>query len=92
MTSLYINPLIFNCKKNEISLDKNTIEWKKQIATVAKKKDLSAIEYLNQKYGSKIDEFIVNNNNNNNNNDNINNNNNNNNKNNNNNNNNSYYY
>ena len=54
MTSLYINPLTFNCKKNEIALDKNTIEWKKQIATVAKKKDLSAIEYLNQKYGSKI--------------------------------------
>ena len=38
MTSLYINPLTFNCKKNEIILEKKSIEWKKQIATVAKKK------------------------------------------------------
>ena len=57
MTSLYIHPLTFNCKNNEISLEKKSIEWKKQIATVAKKKDLSAIEYLNQKYGSKIQIF-----------------------------------
>jgi len=54
MTSLYISPLTFNCKKNEIALNLKTIEWKKQIATISKKKDLSAIEYLEQKYGDKI--------------------------------------
>ena len=54
MTSLYISPLTFNCKKNEIALNPKTIEWKKQIATISKKKDLSAIEYLEQKYGDKI--------------------------------------
>jgi len=59
MTSLYIYPLTFNCKKNEIVLEKNSIEWKKQIATVSKKKDLSAIEYLNQKIGTKINNAVV---------------------------------
>ena len=54
MTSLNINPLIFNNNKNEVSLSPKTIEWKKQIATLSKKKDLSAIEYLNSKYGAKI--------------------------------------
>ena len=54
MTSLNINPLIFNNNKNEISLSSKNIEWKKQIATLSKKKDLSAIEYLNSKYGAKI--------------------------------------
>ena len=57
MTTLNINPLIFNNNKNEVSLSNKTIEWKKQIATLSKKKDLSAIEYLNTKYGSKIKEF-----------------------------------
>jgi len=54
MTSLNINPLIFNNNKNEVSLSPKPIEWKKQIATLSKKKDLSAIEYLNSKYGAKI--------------------------------------
>ena len=52
-----INPLIFN--KNEIALSTEIIEWKKQIATNSKKKDLSAIEYLNQKYSIKLTNAVV---------------------------------
>ena len=54
MLSLYVNPLIFNCKKNEITLGKDTIEWKKQVATVSKKKGFTQADYLTQKYGEKI--------------------------------------
>ena len=32
MTTLYIKPLTFDCKKNEITLGIENIEWKKQIA------------------------------------------------------------
>ena len=52
MLSLYINPITFN--KNEIVLGKETIEWKKQVATVCKKKEFTHIDYLNQKYAEKI--------------------------------------
>jgi DNA-directed RNA polymerase subunit M/transcription elongation factor TFIIS len=57
MTSLKINPLLFNNNKNEVSLSSKSFEWKKQISTFSKKKDLSAIEFLNSKYGSKIKQF-----------------------------------
>ena len=59
MTSLNINPIIFNNTKSEVSLSNKTIEWKKQIATLSKKKDLSAIDYLNTKYGSKIKQIHI---------------------------------
>ena len=52
MLSLYINPITFN--KNEIVLGKDTIEWKKQVATVSKKKGFTHSDYLTQKYCSKI--------------------------------------
>ena len=60
MTSMYINPLVFNSKKDkdEILLSKEKIEWKKQIATVSKKKDFTAVEYLNEKIGNKIDSIV----------------------------------
>ena len=52
MLSLYINPITFN--KNNIILGKESIEWKKQVATVSKKKGFTHIDYLNQKYAEKI--------------------------------------
>ena len=58
MTSLNINPLVFNNSNSEVKLSNKTIEWKKQIATLSKKKDLSAIEFLNTKYGSKVKQLL----------------------------------
>lgn len=52
MLSLYINPITFN--KNEIVIGKDKVEWKKQVATVSKKKGFTHIDYLNQKYAEKI--------------------------------------
>ena len=52
MLSLYINPITFN--KNNIILGKESIEWKKQVATVSKKKGFTHIDYINQKYAEKI--------------------------------------
>jgi DNA-directed RNA polymerase subunit M/transcription elongation factor TFIIS len=54
MLSLYVSPLKFDNNKKDIKIGDERIEWKKQVATVSKKKDLEPIEYLNQKYGSKI--------------------------------------
>lgn len=38
MLSLYINPLKFDNKKKEIKIGDEKIEWKKQVATVSKKR------------------------------------------------------
>lgn len=54
MLSLYVSPLKFDNKKNEIKIGDEKIEWKKQVATVSKKKGLAPVEYLNDKYGSKV--------------------------------------
>ena len=55
MVSLFINPLTFDNKKNEILYSPNKIEWKKQIATVSLKKGFSVETYLNEKILSKLE-------------------------------------
>ena len=57
MANLTINPITFNTKKNEVILDKEKIHWKKQKATLSKKKYSSISKYLNTNYGN-----IINNN------------------------------
>lgn len=54
MTSLTISPLTFNSKKGEVFIDKEIIKWKKQKATLSKKKNSSAIDYLNTNYSNLI--------------------------------------
>jgi len=54
MLSLYVNPLAFDNKKNEVLQSEYKIEWKKQVATVSIKKGLSPIEFLNQKINNKL--------------------------------------
>jgi len=54
MLSLYVHPLTFDNKKNEILQSTYNIEWKKQVATVSIKKGLSPIEFLNEKINYKI--------------------------------------
>ena len=54
MATLTINPLTFNSKTNEVIIDKEIINWKKQKATLTKKKNISVIDYLNQNYGNLI--------------------------------------
>ena len=49
MVSLFIRPITFDNKKNEILQSNYNIEWKKQISTVSIKKGLTAIDFLNQK-------------------------------------------
>ena len=38
MATLTIKPITFNSKTNEVFIDKETINWKKQKATLSKKK------------------------------------------------------
>jgi len=52
----FIQLLTFN--DNNIIIDTSTIEWKKQTATNSKKKDLSAIDFLNTKYGLKLKDYL----------------------------------
>ena len=52
MANLTINPITFNTKKNEVIIDKESIKWKKQKATLTKKKNISVSEYLNINYGN----------------------------------------
>ena len=52
MANLTTNPITFNTKKNEVSIDKESIKWKKQKATLSKKKNISISEYLNTNYGN----------------------------------------
>lgn len=54
MLSLYVRPITFDNKKNEILQSNFNIEWKKQVSTVSIKKGLSAIDFLNQKINNKI--------------------------------------
>jgi DNA-directed RNA polymerase subunit M/transcription elongation factor TFIIS len=54
MTSLTINALTFNSKKGEVFNDKEIINWKKQKATLSKKKNDSAVDYLNTNYSNLI--------------------------------------
>ena len=54
MASLTIKPISFNSKTNEVIIDKEVFQWKKQKATLSKKKNTSAIEYLNLNYGNLI--------------------------------------
>ena len=54
MLSLYVRPITFDNKKNEILQRDYNIEWKKQVSTVSIKKGLSAIDFLNQKINNKI--------------------------------------
>lgn len=55
MVSLFVAPLTFDNKKNEILYSPHKIEWKKQIATVSLKKGLLPDAYLNEKILSKLD-------------------------------------
>ena len=57
MSNLTTNPITFNTKKNEVIIDKEKIHWKKQKATLSKKKYSSISKYLNTNYGN-----IINNN------------------------------
>ena len=54
MAQLTINPITFNTKKNEVIVDKEKIHWKKQKATLSKKKNNSISEYLNINFGNII--------------------------------------
>ena len=54
MSNLTIKPISFNSKTNEVIIDKEVFQWKKQKATLSKKKNISAIEYLNLNYGNLI--------------------------------------
>ena len=54
MTNLTLNPISFNSKTNEVIIDKETIHWRKQKATLAKKKNTSTIDYINQNYGNEL--------------------------------------
>lgn len=38
MTAISINPISFDSKKGEVNIDKEIIKWKKQKATISKKK------------------------------------------------------
>ena len=49
-SNLKINPISFNSKNNEVIIDKENIIWRKQKATNAKKKQKTAIDYINQNY------------------------------------------
>ena len=55
MLSLYVKPLTFDNKKNEILYSNYNIEWKKQVATVALKKGLSPVEFMNDKICIKME-------------------------------------
>jgi len=50
MSTVTINPISFDSKKGEVIIDKEIIKWKKQKATLSKKKNVSAIDYLNTNY------------------------------------------
>jgi len=54
MLSLYVRPITFDNKKNEILQSHYNIEWKKQVSTVSIKKGLSVIDFLNQKINYKL--------------------------------------
>lgn len=54
MLSLYVRPITFDNKKNEILQSHYNIEWKKQVSTMSIKKELSAIDFLNQKINYKL--------------------------------------
>ena len=54
MVSLFVNPLTFDNKKNEILYSPNKIEWKKQVSTVSLKKGLLPEVFLNEKILSKL--------------------------------------
>jgi DNA-directed RNA polymerase subunit M/transcription elongation factor TFIIS len=54
MVSLFINPLTFDNKKNEILYSPNKIEWKKQVSTVSLKRGLLPEVFLNEKILSKL--------------------------------------
>ena len=54
MANLTIKPISFNSKTNEVVIDKEVLPWKKQKATLTKKKNSSAIDYLNLNYGNLI--------------------------------------
>ena len=53
-SNLKINPISFNSKNNEVIIDKEIIIWRKQKATNAKKKQKTAIDYINQNYCNDI--------------------------------------
>ena len=55
MVSLFVNPLTFDNKKNEILYSSHKIEWKKQVATVSLKKGLLPEAFINEKILSKLD-------------------------------------
>ena len=54
MALLTIKPITFNSKTNEVLIDKEIINWKKQKATLSKKKNISPVEYINQNFGNLI--------------------------------------
>lgn len=54
MLSLYVRPLTFDNKKNEILYSEYNIEWKKQVATVSMKKGLSLEAFINDKIAVKL--------------------------------------
>lgn len=54
MVSLYVCPLTFDNKKNEILYSPLKIEWKKQVATVALKKGLTVDVFMNEKILPKL--------------------------------------
>jgi DNA-directed RNA polymerase subunit M/transcription elongation factor TFIIS len=54
MLSLYVRPLTFDNKKNEILFSQHNIEWKKQVATVSLKKGLTSEAFMNEKILPKI--------------------------------------
>ena len=56
MANLTLHPISFNSKNNEVIIDKEIIPWRKQKATLAKKKNTSAIDYINQTYGNDIND------------------------------------
>ena len=57
MLSLYVRPLTFDNKKNEILYSQYNIEWKKQVATVSIKKGLSLEDFINDKIAFKIADY-----------------------------------
>jgi len=54
MLSLYVRPLTFDNKKNEILFSQYNIEWKKQVSTVSFKKGLTIEAFMNEKILPKV--------------------------------------
>lgn len=57
MSNCSYNPIAFDNKKNEILVSNYVIEWKKQISTVAIKKGIDILEFIEDKILSKIGGF-----------------------------------